>query len=164
VWNRGLMALTIVALVGLILATPSLLGRPTTELTSWPLLIVGMSANDSTFIINLGAAVQAYRYDEIRLTTNGSEPAANQAYDWFDTYEEHTWIPSNATFSLHAYFVDQQGNYFEYNLTGHAEKNSDNRTVMVFTFPYEADNRNTVITVTAPNDLRWSIPRRGTLP
>src|SRR5437899_11329290 len=105
------MALTIVALVGLILATPSLLGRPTTELTSWPLLIVGMSANDSTFIINLGAAVQAYRYDEIRLTTNGSEPAANQAHDWFDTTEEHTRMPANATLSLQPSLDDRQGDY-----------------------------------------------------
>ncbi|HEX9339819.1 MAG TPA: hypothetical protein VF992_01425 [Thermoplasmata archaeon] len=162
-WIRSLMVITVIGLVLLILITPGLLGRPT-ELATLPLLIVGMSRNDTTFIVNVGAAVQAYRYQEIRLSINGSEPSANQTILRLDTYEEHTWVPADATFSIDAYLVDQQGNYFEYNVTVGTEKDADNRTVMVFTFPYESDNLTTVIRRTPPDDFRWVLPRKGTLP
>ncbi|TMA01824.1 MAG: hypothetical protein E6J99_02105 [Methanobacteriota archaeon] len=138
VWMRGGMVLSILALVVLILVTPSLLGRTSTELASVPLLTVRMSRNESAFIVNLGAV----------------------------------WIAANVTFSLHVYFVDHVGrtglrrNYFEYNVTVQREMDSQNRTVMVFTFPYEKDRQGAPIRITRPDggDLHLVIPARGTVP
>ncbi len=165
-WARGGMVLSILALVGLIVVTPSLLGRPSPELASLPLLIIGMSRNnESYFLVNLQAAVQAYRYDEIRITINSSDaPSVNRSMVEPDTYSYHTWVPSNVTFTVDAYLIDQQGNYFEYNVTARMSKELDNRTVMIFTFPYEKDNLMTEFRRYPPDDFRWVIPRRGTLP
>ena len=161
---RGAMVLSILVLVVLILITPSLLGRPSSELGSVPLLIIGMSRNESAFIVQLGAAIQAYQYAFIRLTVNGSNPAVNGTYNETDGYGLSRWVPGNVTFSVNVYFVDRQKNYYEYNVTGYAEKDVDNRTVMVFTFPYEKDNSNAEVRRYPPDDFRQSIPRRGTLP
>lgn len=161
---RGAMVLSILGLVVLILITPSLLGRPSSELASVPLLIIGMSRNESAFIVQLGAAIQAYQYAFINLTINGSNPAVNWTYNETDAYGLSRWVPGNVTFSVNVYFVDQQRNYFEYNVTAHREKDSDNRTVMVFTFPYEKDRSNVEVQVYPPDDFRQVIPRRGTLP
>lgn len=162
------MVLSIFALVGLILVTPTLLGRPSPELASLPLLVIGMSRNESSFIVSVGAAVQAYRYDEIRLTIYGEAPGVNQTVWENETYGLHarvpTQVPSNGNFTVDAYIVDQLGNYFEYNVTAHADKDADGRTVMVFTFPYEKDSLMTVIWRYPPDDFRWVIPQRGTLP
>lgn len=163
-WTRGAMVLAIFALVILILLTPSLLGRPSPDLASIPLLIVGMSRNETTLIVNLGYAFQAYRYEVVRLTMNGSSPSLNVNYSESDTYGFHRWVPSNRSFNLNAYFVDQQKNYFEYNVTVRVEKDTNNRTVMVFTFPYEKDNLTTEIRRYPPDDFRWGIARRGTVP
>lgn len=167
---RGAMVLSILALVVLILVTPSLLGRPSSELASIPLLIIGMSRNESMFIVNLGAAVQAYQYDVVRMTLNGSTPAVNRTYEENDTFGFHVWVPGNATFSVHVYLIDhvdradQERNYFEYNVTVHREKDSNNKTVMVFTFPFEKDNQGTEIRRNPPDYFRQVIPRRGSLP
>ena len=163
------MVLSILALVGLIFATPNLLGLPSPGLDSLPLLIIGMSRNESSFIVNVDAAVQAYRYNEIRVSINGSQ-LWNNSRSWVnqtafrnDSYAYQTWVPSNATFTVHTYLVDQLGNYFEYNVTARAKKDSGNRTVMFFTFPDE-DNPSMEESRIAPVDFRWLIPRRGTLP
>jgi hypothetical protein len=167
---RGAMVLSILALMVLILVTPSLLGRPSTELSSVPLLIIAMSRNESMFLVNLGAAVQAYQYDLVRMTLNGTVPSVNRTYQENDTFGFHVWVPGNATFSVHVYLIDhvdrpdQQRNYFEYNVTVHREKDSANQTVMVFTFPFEKDNQGTVIRRNPPDSFRQVIPRRGSLP
>ena len=166
---RVAMVLSILALVVLILITPGLLGRPSPELASLPLLIIGMSRDNATFIVDVGAAVQAYRYDVINLTIvawqpwNSSRVWLNQTVQRNDTYGLGTSVPSNATFAIDAYFVDQQGNYFEYNVTARTRKDPDSRVAMVFTFP-EPDNLTTEIKRYPPDDFRWLIPRRGTLP
>ena len=166
-WSRGAMVLSIFALVGLIFATPDLLGRPSPGLDSLPLLIIGMSRNESSFIVNVGAAVQAYRYDLIRLSFNESAPSVNGTYAENDTYGFHRWVSANASFTVDVYLVDHGlpfRNYFQYNVTVRAEKDLDNRTVMVFTFPYESDNVCTEMRLIPPADFRCAIPRRGTLP
>src|SRR5712691_10334303 len=158
------MVLAIFALVTLILLTPSLLGRPSPDLASLPLLIVGMSRNETTLIVNLGAAFQSYRYEFVRLSMNGTSPSMNVSYSESDTYGFHTWVAANQTVNLNVYFVDQQKNYFEYNVTVRVEKDANNLPVMVFTFPYEKDNLTTEIRRSLPDDFRWGIARRGTLP
>jgi hypothetical protein len=168
------MVLSILALVVLILVTPSLLGRTSTELASVPLLTVGMSRNESAFIVNLGAAVQVYQYDVVRMIVNGSDPLVNRTYEEKDTFGFHVWLPSNVSFALHVYLVDhvdrsdQRRNYFEYNVSGHRESDPQNRTVMVFTFPFEKERQGAVIRITRPDSgeftFRLVIPTRGTLP
>jgi len=164
---RGGMVVSILVLVVLIVITPVLLGRPSSELASLPLLIIGMSRNDSAFIVDLGAAINAYQYDLVRLTINGSDSTADwnftENYTENDTYGFHRWVPGNVTFSVNVYFVDHQRNYFEYNVTARAMKDSDNRTVIVLTFPFERDNVGTVVRQYPPNDFRLVIPRRGSL-
>src|SRR5437016_9491682 len=97
VWIRGAMVLSILALMVLILITPSLLGRTSTELASVPLLTIGMSRNESAFIVNLGAVVQAYQYDIVRMTLNGSDPSVNRTYEERDTFGFHVWVPENVS-------------------------------------------------------------------
>jgi hypothetical protein len=167
-WIRGTMVLSILALMVVILVTPTLLGRRSSELASVPLLTIGMDRNESAFIVNLGAVVQAYQYDLVRMTLNGSVPSVNRPYQENETFGFHIWVPSNVTFSLHVYLldqlVDQRRNYFEYNVSVHLDKDSQNRTVMVFTFPFEKDKQGTVTRVTRPDDFHQVIPPRGTLP
>ncbi|HYT18559.1 MAG TPA: hypothetical protein VEO18_09995 [Thermoplasmata archaeon] len=168
VWIRGAMVLSILVLATLIFVTPSLIGRPPAELASLPLLIIGMPKNESYFIIYLSAAVQAYRYEEVRLVTTGSLPSANATVAENETYGLHmvvpTQVPSNGSVTIHTYLVDQAQNYFEYNVTVRADLDSG-RTVMVFTFPDEKDNPNLEMRRYPPGeDLRWLIPQRGSLP
>jgi len=170
VWIRGVMVLSILALMVLILITPSLLGRTSTELASVPLLTIGMARNESAFIVNLGAVVQAYQYDLVRMTFNGSDPSVNQTYEEHDTFGFHVWVPENVSFSVHVYLVDHVGradqrrNYFEYNVSARRETDSQDRTVMVFTFPFEKDKKDTVVRITRPENFTQVIPPRGTLP
>ena len=171
VWIRGAMVLSILALMVLILITPSLLGRTSTELASVPLLIIGMSRNESAFIVNLGAVVQAYQYDLVRMTLNGSDPSVNRTpHEEHDSFGFHVWVAGNVSFSVHVYLVDhvdrvdQRRNYFEYNVTVHRETDSQSRTVMVFTFPFEKDRKDTVVRITRPEDFKQVIPPRGTIP
>src|SRR5256885_16474069 len=101
VWIRGAMVLSILALMALILITPSLLGRTSTELASVPLLTIGMSRNESAFIVNLGAVVQAYQYDIVRMTLNGSDPSVKRTYEEPGTFGFPCWGPENVTFFFH---------------------------------------------------------------
>src|SRR5204862_6848001 len=124
VWIRGAMVLSILALMALILITPSLLGRTSTELPSVPLLIVGMSRNESAFIVNLGAVVQAYQYDIVRMTLNGSDPSVNPTpHEEHDSFGFHAWVAGTVCFSVHVCLVDhvnrvdQRPNYLGYNVT-----------------------------------------------
>jgi len=167
VWIRGAMVVSILALATLIFVTPTLIGRPPAELASLPLLIIGMPKNESYFIVYLSAAVQAYRYDEVRISVNGTNPSANRTLAENETYGLHLWVPtqvpSNGSFTVHTYLVDQLKNYFEYNVTVRARLDSG-RTVMVFTFPDEKDNPNLEMKRYPPGeDLRWVIPQRGSL-
>jgi hypothetical protein len=171
VWIRGAMVLSILALMVLILVTPSLLGRTSTELASVPLLIIGMTRNESAFIVNLGAVVQAYQYDLVRMTFNSSDLSVNRTpHEEHDSFGVHAWVAGNVSFSVHVYLVDhvdrvdQRRNYFEYNVTVHRETDSQNRTVMVFTFPFEKDKKDTVVRITRPEDFKQVIPPRGTIP
>jgi len=167
-WIRGAMVVSILALATLIFVTPTLIGRPPAELASLPLLIIGMPRNESYFIVYLSAAVQAYRYDEIRISVSGTNPLSNGTHVENETYGLHMWVPtqvpSNGTFTVHTYLVDQAKNYFEYNVTVRADLDAG-RTVMVFTFPDEKDNPNLEIKRSPPvEDFRWVIPQRGALP
>ena len=163
------MVLSILALMVLILVTPSLLGRTSTQLASVPILTIGMSRNESAFIVNLGAVVQAYQYDLVRMTFNGSVPSVNRTYQENDTFGFHVWVAGNVSFSVHVYLVDhvnradQKRNYFEYNVSARSEKDSQSRTIMVFTFPFEKDKKGTEVRITRPEDFRQVIPPRGTL-
>lgn len=173
VWVRGAMVLSILGLVVLVLVTPVLLGRPSSELRAQPLLTIGMSRNESWFVVNLGAAVEVYRYDLIRLTINGTDPNTNWAFretvQETEAYGLFRRVPANATFSVNVYFVDRQQaprpkNYFEYNVTVRAIQDVDQGTVMVFTFPFEKNAKGTEFRRTPPDDFRLGVPWRGTLP
>src|SRR5438094_9255234 len=102
---RGGMVLSILALVVLILVTPSLLGRTSTELASVPLLTIGMSRNESAFIVNLGAAVQAYQYDLVSMTLNVSDPSVKRTVEEHVTYGFQSLIAVNGILLLAVYFV-----------------------------------------------------------
>jgi len=164
VWIRGAMVLSILALVVVILVTPTLLGRRSSELASVPLLIIGMDRNKSAFIVNLGAAVQAYQYDLVRITFNGSVASVNGTYEENQSFGFHRWVPGNASFSVHVYLVDRERNYFEYNVSARREKDMDNRIVIVLTFPFEKDRVGTKIQTYPPDYFRQVIPPRGSLP
>lgn len=161
------MVVSILALVVLILVTPVLLGRPPPEITAQPLLIIGMNENRSSFIVTLRGAVDAYRYDLIRLAINGSNPSANWTFrDWAnetEIYDLHRRVPGNLTFSVNVYLVDRQENFFEYNVTTRTETDANNLTWMVFTFPFERDRPGPEVRRLSTDDFRLGIPRRGRL-
>ncbi len=158
----------IIVLMGLILLTPSLLGRPS-ELTSVPALIVAMTRDESTFIVDVTGAVQAYLYENITLSVSTMGPGgANTTRGWYarnDTYNAAVYVPANATpLWIHTRLVDQQGNYFEYNVTVDKFNDAANggKLTMVFTFP--DDPGTAARNVVPPLDFRWPVPRRGMLP
>jgi hypothetical protein len=167
VWVRGAMVVSILALVVLILVTTVVFVRPPSSLAAQPQLTVGMAENKSWFVVNLGAAVEAYQYKVIRLTINRSDESTNWTFretaQETEAYNLHRWVPANVTFSMNVYFVDRQKNYFEYNVTAQAMRDADNQTVMVFTFPFEKDALDAKVSRTPPNDYRLGVPWRGTL-
>jgi hypothetical protein len=164
VWVRGAMVASVLILGVLIFVTPILLGRPTPQLESVPLLIVGMSENQSSLIVYATGGLQAYQYKLIQLSFNESTPSVNGTFREADTYGLHRWVPATANFTVDAYFRDRLGNYFQYNVTVHRETDANGRMFLRFTFPYEKDNLTTVINRYPPDDFRWYIPRRGTVP
>src|SRR5437763_17106955 len=96
VWIRGAMVLSILALMVLILITPSLLSRTSTELASVPLLIIGMSRNESAFINNLGSVVQDYQHEIVRMTLNGSDPSVHPTpHEEHDSFGIRGWVARN---------------------------------------------------------------------
>ncbi|TLZ78766.1 MAG: hypothetical protein E6K08_00405 [Methanobacteriota archaeon] len=80
VWVRGGMVTSVLVLGVLILVTPILLGRPTSELSSLPMLIVGWSGNQSYLIVYATGALQQYQYKLIRLAFNESISSVNGTF------------------------------------------------------------------------------------
>ena len=59
-----------------------------------PNTIIGMPKNESSFIVYLSAAVQAYRYEEVRISVSGTNPPSNGTQDENETYGLHMWVPT----------------------------------------------------------------------
>lgn len=165
---RAGMFATIIFLVALILVTPSFLPHPS-ALTSLPILIVAMTHDQKSVIVDVTGAIQAYLYDNITLNVtqigavNGTPPPRNAFLK--DTYNLEMYVPSNLTsYRIHVWLTDHQGNYFEYNVTLRLFLNpaNGNRITMAVTFPDDPGTAEQ--TVTPPADFRWFIPRRGVLP
>src|SRR5207245_1875678 len=89
----------------LILVTPVLLGRPSSELASLPMLIVGWSGNQSYLIVYATGALQQYQYKLIRLAFNESTSSVNGTFRENDTYGFHRWVPANASFLIASCFT-----------------------------------------------------------
>jgi len=166
VWIRAGMFATIIALVALILVTPELLGRPS-ELASLPILIVAMTKDKSTFIVDVTAAVQPYLYEEVNLSIHFPDPNGTwlpgpyQAKN--ESFQASVYLPVDAApFLVRAWLVDQQGNYFEANVTVRTQTDSEGRLQMVFAFP--DDPHAAEVTRTPPEDFRYAVPRRGMFP
>jgi len=161
------MFATIMVLVALVLITPSLLGHPS-ELASLPILIVAMTHDRQDVIVDVTSFAQPYLYDNITLEVlhenqdNSTVPYANVTQS--DTYSESLYVPANATpLYIHARLVDRQGNYFEINVTMRLSVDANMKTVMVFHFP--DDKGSTAVRLTTPpDDFRWPVPRKGTMP
>ncbi len=163
------MFATIIVLVVLILVTPTLLGRQT-ELTSVPGLLVALTPDRSTLIIDVTGAVQAYLYDNVtlnvsRLNPNGTSTSL-AAYARDSAYNAALFVaaPTNETHLwIHARLVDAQKNYFEYNVTMYLfnDPNNGGKLTMVFNFP---DDGAATQKIVPPLDFRWAVPRRGMLP
>lgn len=159
---------TVIVLVALVLITPNLMGRPS-PLDSIPVLIVAMNATHSEFIVDVTGAVQAYLYRNVTLEVKHVNPDFSNVtlvpFFQNDTYNVQVEVPANATpLYIHVRLVDQQDNYFEYNLTVRTfyDANNGYKLTLVFNFPDEPGNgpRYTV----PPADFRWPVPRRGSLP
>jgi hypothetical protein len=163
------MFATIIVLVGGILITPSLVGH-TSELTSLPEILIAICPHDqSEFVIDVTAAVEAYLFANVTIQVNHMNPdGANMSlasYARNDTYGGELYVPvDDAPLWIHTRLVDIQGNYFEYNLTLQTFYNPNNggRLTMVINFPDEHGAATKYLV--PPNDLRWPIPRRGTIP
>jgi len=159
---------TIIVLVALILVTPNLLGHPS-ELTSIPVLIVAMTHDQGMFIVDVTGAVQAYLYKNVTLNVSRMNPNGTStflaSYSRNDTYNAALYVPVNETpLWVHTRLVDQQDNYFEYNVTMSTFNDSSNfdKLTMVLSFP--DDPGTATRNVVPPADFRWPVPRRGMLP
>lgn len=169
---------TIIVLVALVLITPSLLGHPA-ELASWPILIVAMTHDKQTLLVDVTAFSQPYLYDNVTLDV-GYETLANVTVPYEnvslkEAFSASLYVPvlvnaTNATYDLyrntldvHARLVDRLGNYFELNVTVRLSIDSSSRSVMVFHFPDDVGSTATV-TTTPPDDFRWSVPVKGAIP
>ena len=162
-WARTGMVVTIPALLVLILITPNLIGRPP-DLQSWPLLVIGLTQDGSTFVVDVGGAVGAYMYASVTLEISGIDNASYSANETdTDTYGKDLRVPENAThaFQVHAYLVDRLNNYFEYNVTTTLVVVEGGRTILVFVLQDESNPREE--RRTPPDDFRWPVPLRGRL-
>ena len=161
------MFLAIIVLVVLILATPSLMGHPP-SLTP-PILIVAVPPDQSSLIVYVTGAVQAYLYDNITVNLTRLN-AANVSVENMSQSETFTYgveirAPLNLTYwRVHIWLVDQQDNYFEYNVSirAYVDRNNNDHLTLAFSFP--DDNRSSVVTRVPPDDFLVTIPRRGTIP
>lgn len=165
---RAGMFATIIVLVGLIFITASSMPH-SVQLASLPELIVAMTSNQTEFVIDVTGALQATLYASLELQVNHINPdGANVSlatYARNDSYNAALYVPANETpLWIHTRLVDQQGNYFEYNMTVQTFHDSNNagRLTMVFNFP-DPPKGATQYRV-PPSDLRQPIPRRGTIP
>lgn len=159
------MFCTIIVMVVLILVTPNLLGHPA-ELTSVPVLIVAMTHDKSTFVVDVTGAVQAYLYENINLTVSTMGPdRTNVTRGWYeanDSFDAALYIPANATpLWIHTRLVDQQGNYFEYNLTVSQFNDTTNANQLTLVFAFPDETNEPTRKVVPPADFRWAVPRRG---
>lgn len=163
-WARAGIVVAILVLLALILITPNLIGRPP-ELGSLPLLIVGLTQDRWTFVVDVGGGLGRYMYANVTLEVRGIQNASYDARAMEnDTYDVHLRVPVNATasFAVHTYLVDRQENYFEYNVTVDLGRDPQGRFVfLVVTLPDEKDVR--VERRTLPEDFRWPVPLRGAL-
>lgn len=158
---------TIIILMALILLTPTLLGHPS-ELTAIPALIVAMTPDHGTIIVDVTAAAQAYLYKNITLTVLHMNATANYRNTTVDsaarnfTYNLALYVPANATpLWIHTRLLDEQDNFFELNLTVNRfdDPNNGGKLTMVFNFP---DPPATATRYAVPPvDFRWPVPRRG---
>lgn len=166
---------TIMVLVALVLITPSFLGHPS-ELSSLPILIVALTHNQTSLLVDVTSFSQPYLYDNITLdvgyTTlaNVTVPYANQTVS--DAYSGSLYVPTrvNNTYDLyrdsmdvHTKLVDRQGNYFEINVTVRFSLDANSKPIMVFRFPDDKGSTATV-TITPSDDFRWPVPRKGVMP
>ena len=162
------MFATIIVLLALILITPSLLGHPS-ELASIPALIVAMTEDHTALIVDASGAVQPYLYRNV--TLNVSVEGANRTnasggvYERNDTYSGQVFVPVNETpLWIHAKLVDQQDNYFEYNVTVFSFNDTRNQDKLTLAFNFPDDPGTATRYVVPPADFRWPVPRRGMMP
>ncbi len=169
-WVRAAMFATIMVLMALILVTPTLLGHPS-ELTAIPALIVAMTPDHGTIIVDVTAAAQAYLYKNITLTVSHMNVSANytnvtvESYARNNSYNAALYVPANATpLWIHTRLIDQQNNFFEYNLTVSRfnDPNNAGQLTLVFNFPDEPGTATRYMV--PPSDFRWAVPRRGMFP
>jgi hypothetical protein len=168
VWVRAGMFAAIIVLVILVLVTPSLMGHPP-SLVSLPILIVGVTPDQTNLTAYVAGSVQAYLYDRITLNVTRLN-AANQSVAWANATEAYTYgvevkMRLNLSYwRIHVWLEDQQNNYFEYNVTvrSYVDRNNNYHLTLAFSFP--DDNTATVVTRVPPDDFRIAIPRRGSLP
>ncbi|TLZ71917.1 MAG: hypothetical protein E6K10_03725 [Methanobacteriota archaeon] len=152
--RRGAMVAVILALVLLIVATPSLVGRPTV-LSAIPALIVGLTASD--LVIDVHGAVDHYMYRSIALEIRGEDVVAFRVSVLrTDSYDLQVNFSRNATvaFDLYVVIVDRQGTTFALNATVfHARDDGGDFVSMT--------DRDTLRSVLArpPGDVRALIPR-----
>jgi hypothetical protein len=174
IWIRGAMFSTVVVLALLILVTPGLQGHPA-PLASLPVLIVAMTPDKSSLVIDVAAGVSPYLYRNVTLSVtpqgvgNASGSSTTTGGNW--TYGASfrirgngtSGLPGNGTqFLIHLRLVDRDGNLFEDNVTVKTSTVSNGGVEMLFSFP-DGQSAGT-ITRTTPDDFRWAIPRRGTVP
>lgn len=161
------MFAAIIVLVILILITPGLMGHPP-SIVSLPILIVGVTPDQTNLTVYVAGSVQAYLYDRATLNVTRLN-AANESVAWTNISEAYTYglevkVRLNLTYwHIHVWLRDQQKNYFEYNLTvrAYVDRNNNYHLTLAFTFP--DDNSTTVVTRVPPDDFRVAIPRRGSL-
>ncbi len=166
---------TIMVLVAMVLITPSLLGHPS-ELSSLPGLIVAMTHDKQSVIVDVTSFSQPYLYDNITVGV-GYENATNATVPYVsvtqnETYSESLTVPTNVSgvynlyvnpLHVHTKLVDRQGNYFELNVTMRLSLDPGGKTLMVFRFPDDKGST-AVRQTTPPDDFRWPVPRRGMVP
>ena len=160
------MFAAIIVLVALILVTPRLMGHPSP--LAPPLLIVGVTPDQANLTIYIAASIQANLYDDITLNVTRLN-AANQSVAWTNVSEAFSYgiemkVPLNLTYwRIHVWLLDQQDNYFEYNVSLRTFLDRSNSFQLTMAFTSPDDNSTTVATAVPPDDFRVPIPRRGTL-
>ena len=161
---RAAMVLTIPVLLALILLTPGLIGRPPPEITSLPLLVIGMSIDERWIVLDVSGAFQAYMYEAISLSVvTEPEPDINASGAENFTYDVHLRVPVNLTLTyvVHAWVLDRTDSYFEVNVTMSVLENPSGDLYMAFGMI--DDPSPTTIVRVPPDDLRVPVTRKGTI-
>ncbi len=161
------MFATIIVLVILILATPSLMGH-SPSLASLPVLVIGVSPDQQNLTVYAAASVQAYLYDHITVNLTRYD-AANVSVGWTNASESYSYgvevkAKTNLTYwKVHVWLRDQQDNYFEDNITVRVYLDPNNLYRLTLGFSFPDDKSTTVVTRVPPDDFRVAVPRRGTI-